>query len=60
MKSPYDPPKTDPRKFDRYLETIDRRDGTDWGSFFFILVLLSIFFFHKPLFNFFVDVFKNL
>ena len=35
-------------------------DETDWVSFFWIVLWLFIFFFHKPLFNFFVDIFRNL
>ena len=43
--SPYDPPKTDSkREYDRWLETINNKQETDWAGFIFIVVLLFIFF----------------
>tara|TARA_R100000008_G_scaffold85325_1_gene74940 strand:- start:2940 stop:3122 length:183 start_codon:yes stop_codon:yes gene_type:complete len=60
MRNPYDPPKTDTRKYDRYLETINDRDETDWGGFFFVVVILFIILFHHVLMDFFIGIFKGL
>ena len=62
MNNPYEPPKTDSRRSDRYNEGMHQRpdDETDWVSFFWIMLWLFIFFFHNVLFEFFVDLFKNL
>ena len=62
MNNPYEPPKTDSKRYDRYNEDMYRRpdDETDWVSFFWIVLWLFIFFFHRPLFNFLVDIFRNL
>ena len=60
--NPYEPPKTDSKRYDRYNEDIYRRpdDETDWVSFFFIVFWLFLFFFHRVLFDFFVEIFKKL
>lgn len=62
MSNPYEPPKTDSKRYDRYNEGIHRRpdDETDWVSFFWIVLWLFIFFFHNVLFDFFVKIFKKL
>ena len=62
MNNPYKPPNTDTRRHDRYNEDMYHRpdDETDWVSFFFIVLWLFIFFFHKPLFDLFVEIFKKL
>ena len=62
MNNPYEPPKTDSNRYDRYNEDRYRRSDneTDWTSFFFIVLWLFIFFFHRVLFDFFVKIFKNL
>ena len=40
MNNPYEPPKTDSKRYDRYNEDIYRRpdDETDWVSFFWIVL----------------------
>ena len=59
--NPYKPPKVNStREVDRYLETIDNRDQTDWGSFLFIVVIFFIFFFHNLLVDFFIGIFRKL
>ena len=62
MNNPYRPPKTDSRRYDRYNEDIYRRpnNDTDWVSFFWIVLLLVTFTFHRVLFDFFVDMFRSL
>ena len=61
MKNPYQPPETDSkREYDRWLETINEQDETDWAGFFFVLVMLFIFFFHPLLVDFFIEIFKKL
>ena len=60
--NPYKPPKSDSNRYDRYNEDIYRRpdDETDWVSFFWIVLLLFTFTFHRALFDFFVEIFRNL
>ena len=61
MKNPYQPPKNDSRReYDRWLETANRRDETDWAGFIFVLVILFIFFFQPVLIDFFIEIFKKL
>jgi len=61
MKNPYQPPKTDSkREYDRWLESINSQEDTDWAGFIFVVVMLSIFFFHPLLIDFFVEIFKKL
>ena len=61
MDNPYEPPEAEePRSLDRWGETMDSRDGTDWSTFFFIFILLNIFFFHEVLFKIFLDMFRSL
>jgi hypothetical protein len=62
-KNPYQPPKSDPKRYttDRWNEKVDPREELlDWPAFFFILLWLIIFFFHRILFDFFVAIFKKL
>ncbi|MAR65952.1 MAG: hypothetical protein CL833_01750 [Crocinitomicaceae bacterium] len=57
--NPYDPPKIRPEKsVDRDMYVYNKKD-TDWASAFFIFVWLLIFFFHRPLFDFFFELFKR-
>ena len=61
MKNPYQPPKNDSRReCDRWFETVNRRDETDWAGFIFVLVILFIFFFQPVLIDFFIEIFKKL
>ena len=61
MKNPYQPPKTNSkREYDRWLETVNRREETDWGVFIFVVVIFAIIFFQPLLINFFVELFKKL
>ena len=59
MNNPYKPPKTDSKRYDRNMyRTPD--DDPDWVSFFWIVLLLFTFTFHRALFDLFVDIFRNL
>ena len=61
MNNPYRPPKTNPKRdYDRWLETVNRREETDWGGFIFVVVILALIFFQPLLINFFVEIFKKL
>ena len=61
MKNPYQPPRTNPKRdYDRWLETINRREETDWGGFIFVVVILAIIFFQPFLIDFFIEIFKKL
>ena len=61
MKNPYQPPKTNPKRdYARWLETVNRREETDWAGFIFVVVILDIIFFQPLLINFFVEIFKKL
>ena len=61
VNNPYDPPETDSKtEYDRWLETMNRREETDWTGFIFIVVILAIIFFQPLLINFFVEIFKKL
>ena len=61
MKNPYQPPKNDPKRdYDRWLETVNRREDTDWAGFIFVVVIMIIIFFHPLLINFFIEIFKRL
>tara|TARA_R110002051_G_scaffold223875_1_gene287053 strand:+ start:226 stop:408 length:183 start_codon:yes stop_codon:yes gene_type:complete len=58
-KNPYEPPKTDPIKdYDRWTEAAKKREETDWTTFTFIFIGLSIFFFYEILFRFTVDILR--
>ena len=57
--NPYDPPKSDTKNSAERYYHYDNREGTDWASAFFIFVWLLIFFFHRPLFDFFFELFKR-
>jgi hypothetical protein len=58
--NPYDPPKVRPEKsVDRDIYSYNEED-TDWTLAFFIFVCLLMFFFYRPLFTFFFDLFKRL
>ena len=42
MKNPYQPPKTNPkREYDRWLETVNRREETDWAGFIFVVIIFA-------------------
>ena len=61
MKNPYQPPKTDSkREYDRWLETVNRREETDWAGFIFVVIIFAIIFFQPFLIDFFVEIFKEL
>lgn len=60
-RNPYDPPKTDSkREYDRWLESIKKREETDWTGFVFVVVILSIIFFQPILIEVFVEIFRKL
>jgi len=51
-RNPYEPPsdyREDPRK-----------PETDWAGFIFVVSMLIIIFWHRPLVNFFVIIFRKL
>tara|TARA_B100001778_G_scaffold217483_1_gene180182 strand:- start:6886 stop:7071 length:186 start_codon:yes stop_codon:yes gene_type:complete len=61
MNNPYEPPKTDPkREYDRWLESINKQEETDWAGFIFAVVVLAIIFFQPFLIDFFAEIFKKL
>ena len=62
MENPYEPPKVDSKRYDRYNEDMYRRpdDETDWVSFSWIVLWLFIFFFHRVLFEFFYEIFTRV
>lgn len=60
-RNPYDPPKTDSkREYDKWLETINSQQETDWAGFVFVVVILFIILFQPVLIKFFSEIFKKL
>jgi hypothetical protein len=61
-RNPYKPPEYwgSEEGLDRWMETKNSPPETDWGTFIVILIFLTIFFFHRPLFDFFFAIFKQL
>lgn len=60
-KNPYDPPTTDyKREYDRWLESINNQQETDWAGFIFVIVILFIIFFQPLLINFFIEIFRKI
>jgi len=60
MNNPYEPPETNPkREYDRWLESINKQEETDWAGFIFVVVILAIIFFQPILIDFFIKVFNG-
>ena len=61
-RNPYKPPEQwdSDDEFDRWMEVKKEPPETDWGGFIFIIIFLTIFFFHRILFDFFIAIFKEL